>query len=174
MKMTNNTGTLVFKKEAIFTLLILTGIAFTAPVLFKQQLIAGTIVNAAIILGSAWLGIRDGLLIGILPSTIALAAGTLNPALAPMVPFIIAGNAILVLTFKWLGKTNYWLGLTAGALLKFGFLYGASSIATGLLLDEHLSKAITGAFSWPQLATAIMGGIIAYAVIKSPSLKKTV
>lgn len=172
--MNNKISALAFKKEAIFTLLILMAVAFTAPLLFKQQYVTGTIVNAALITGAALLGARDGLLIGILPSTMALAAGTLNPALAPMVPFIIVGNAILVLTFSYLGRVNYWLGLAAGALLKFGFLYVSSSIVTGLLINKNLSAAVTGALSWPQLATAVMGGIVAYGVVRFLPLKKTV
>ena len=89
-----NTKALVIKKEAVLTLVLLIGIAMAAPVLFKQQYITGPIVNATLIIGVVLLGGRDALLVGLLPSTIALGAGIISPVLAPMIPFIIVGNAI--------------------------------------------------------------------------------
>jgi len=92
------------KKEALFTLVLLLGIAIAAPMIFNQQLITGTIVNATIIVGVCLLGPTNALLIGLLPSSVALATGVLSPALAPMIPFIIVGNTILALTFHYLRK----------------------------------------------------------------------
>jgi len=163
--MKNITSTLVIRREAILTFMVLLGIAIAAP-LVKQQYITGTIVNATLLIGTAWLGVREGLLIGLIPSSIALATGMLNPALAPMLPFIILSNAILVLTFSYLSKFNYWLGAVSAALLKFGFLYGTSSIVTGLLLDERLAPSVANMMSWPQLVTALAGGIVAFGTIK--------
>jgi hypothetical protein len=165
MKM--NTTTLTIKKEAILTLLALIAAAIAAPMLIKEQLITGTIVNAALIIGAAWLGTKDGLLIGLVPSTVALGAGLLNPVLAPMVPFIITGNAILVLTFSYLKNTNYWLAIVTGALFKFAFLYGASKIVIGLIVNKQVAPVVAQMLSWPQLFTAIAGGIVAFGIIKA-------
>jgi hypothetical protein len=165
--MMKNTTTLTFKKEAILILLALIGVAIAAPILIKQQLITGTIVNAALIIGAAWLGARDGLLIGLVPSTVALATGLLSPALAPMVPFIIVGNAILVITFSFLKGVNYWVALGAGSLFKFAFLYGTSHIVIGLLVNKQVAPAVANMLSWPQLFTAAAGGILAFGILKT-------
>ena len=165
--MKNNTATLAIRKETILTLSVLIGIAVAAPLLIKQQLITGTIVNATLILGTARLGARDGLLIGLLPSSIALATGLLSPVLAPMIPFIIVGNAILVLTFSYLKNLNYWVGAAAGSLFKFAFLYGTSNIVVGLLINKQAAPAVANMMSWMQLVTALAGGIVAFGVIKA-------
>jgi hypothetical protein len=165
-EMKNNTATLTIRKEAILTLSVLIGIAVAAPLLIKQQLITGTIVNATLIIGAVWLGARDGLLIGLIPSSAALATGLLSPALAPMVPFIIVGNAILILTFSYLKNLNYWAAVVASSMLKFAFLYGTSTIVIGLLIDKQVSPIVANMMSWPQLVTALAGGIVAFGTIK--------
>lgn len=154
------------KKEALFTLVLLLGIAIAAPMIFNQQLITGTIVNATIIVGVCLLGPTNALLIGLLPSSVALATGVLSPALAPMIPFIIVGNTILALTFHYLRKFNYWLGIIAGAVLKFAFLYGISSVVIGLITNQQIAAKVAVQMSWPQLVTALCGGILAYGVVK--------
>ncbi len=160
------TRSLPIKKEAVFTLILLIGIAIVAPLLSNQQLITGTIVNATIIVGVCLLGSTNALLIGLLPSSVALATGVLSPALAPMIPFIIVGNAILALTFSYLKNFNYWVGITAGAILKFAFLYGISSVVIGLITSEQIAAKVAVQMSWPQLVTALCGGILAYGVVK--------
>jgi hypothetical protein len=161
-----NIRTLAIRKEPVLTLALLTGIALAAPVIFKQQYITGPIVNATLILGAALLGGRDALLIGLVPSTLALGAGIISPALAPMIPFIILGNAILVLTFAYLSRVNYWLGVVAGSLLKFIFLYATSTVVIRLLMNEQAALAVTRTMNWPQLFTALAGGVLAFAILK--------
>lgn len=159
-------NSLAIKREALVILAVLIGAAITAPLLFKEQLITGTIVNATLFIGVSLLGSRDGLLIGLVPSSVALAAGLLSPFLAPMIPFIIAGNAILVLAFSGLKNINYWVGVIAGSLLKFGFLYGMSTIIIKLLVNEHFASAAAKMLSWPQLITALCGGVVAFVILK--------
>jgi hypothetical protein len=164
--MRNNWNVLAIKKEALLTLAVLIGVAVGAPLLFRQQLITGTIVNATLIIGAAWLGTRDGLLIGLVPSSMALAVGLLSPALAPMIPFIILGNALLVLTFAYLKKFNFWAGIIVGSLLKFGFLYGTSTVMIGLLVNKQIAPAVAQMMSWPQLVTALAGGLVAFGFLR--------
>ncbi len=164
--MRNNLQALTFKKEALLVLALLIGVAIVAPVLFKQQIIAGTIVNAALILGVTFLGTRDGLIISLVPSSFALASGLLTPVLAPMIPFIIVGNSILVLAFAYLSKFNYWVGAVVGSVLKFAFLFGTSSVVIGLLINKEVAPAVAQMMSWTQLFTALAGSILAFGVIK--------
>jgi hypothetical protein len=151
--------------ESIIAVLLLVGIAVGAPLLVKQQLIAGTIVNAAIVTAVWSFGITEGILVGVLPSTIALAAGLLPAALTPMVPFIIMGNALLAAVAGLPGKRRYWMGAVAGALVKFAFLFGSIYVVRSLL---HLTvpAPVASMMSWPQLATALMGGTVAYVAVR--------
>ncbi len=166
-----NLDALSLKKEGLLTLAVLVCIAVVAPIFIKQQLITGTIVNATLIIGVSLLGARDGLLIGLLPSSIALATGLLSPALAPLVPFIILGNVMLVLVFNYLSRINFWVGVIVGGIVKFAFLYGTSTVVIGLLINKQVAPAVAQMMAWPQLVTAIAGGILAFVVIRL--LKKT-
>ncbi len=157
---------LEIRKESILPMTALLGIAVAAPLLIKQQLITGSIVNATLIIAAALLGTTEGLVVGLLPSCIALATGLLPVALAPMVPFIILGNVALVLAVSYLGRLNYWVGVVSGSLLKFALLYGTSSLVIGLLFHNQLASAVASMMSLPQLITAIIGGIMAFAVVK--------
>ena len=157
---------LTLRRETILTLLVLIVDAVAAPIFIKQQLITGTIVNAALIIGTVALSTRDGLLIGLMPSSIALVAGLISPVLAPMVPFIIVGNAILVLTLAYFRKFNFWVGVGVAALLKFAFLYSTSSVVTGLMVNKTVAPAVAQMMSWPQLFTALSGGLVAFGYLK--------
>jgi riboflavin transporter len=164
--MKNRSGVLPVRKEAMLPLIILIGIAMLAPILFKQQLITGTIVNATLIIGVCLLGVREGIIICLVPSSMALAVGLLSPMLAPMVPFIIIGNVLLLLSFAYLKKYNFWIGIFTGSLVKFIFLYGTSSLVAGLWLNKAIVPAVAQMLSWPQLVTALAGGVVAFGVVK--------
>ncbi len=157
---------LPLRKETVFTLLALIAVSVAAPIFIKQQLIAGTIVNATLIIGTVVLSTRDGLLIGLMPSSIALAAGLLSPVLAPMIPFIIVSNTVLVLTFAYFKRLNFWLGVGLAATFKFAFLYCTSTFVIGLLVNQTLAPVIAQMMSWPQLFTALAGGLVAYGYLK--------
>ena len=168
----NQVKTLIIKKEKIFVLsqfIALVGIATAAPLL-HQQAITGPIVNAVLFISVVLLGIRGAVLIALVPSLIALSVGLLSPVLAPMVPFIMTGNIILILVFSYLRKKNYWLAIVSASLLKFLFLWGTSSIVINLLFKKEIAAKIAMMMSWPQLLTALTGGLIAYLFLKS--LKK--
>ena len=93
----NQVKALIINKERISILsqfILLTGIAVTAPLLGPQQAISGSIVNAVLFISVVLLGVRGAILIALVPSLIALSVGLLPPILAPMIPFIMTGNAI--------------------------------------------------------------------------------
>jgi len=84
-----------------------------------------------------------------------------------MVPFIMISNVLLVLVFNFLQKRNYWLAVVSASLLKFIFLFSTSSVVIGLLIKKEIVAKVAAMMSWPQLLTALMGGIIAWLVIKT-------
>ncbi len=160
--------TLVLEKRAVISFIefaVLTGIAFFAP-LFRFQAITGSIVNAVLFVAAVLLGWRAGVLIGLIPSIIALGVGTLPSALAPLVPCIILSNAILVVVFTVLKRRNYWLGIIFAAVLKFAFLWGVSSLIVGFIL-KGTAVQVAVIMGWPQLFTALAGGFIAYLFLSA-------
>ncbi len=162
------TKTLAIKKEKAISLAqfgILLGIALIAPFI-REQAITGSMVNAVLFVSTAVLGIQAGILIGLIPSVVSLFVGLLSPALVPMIPFIVAGNAVLVAVFGLLRERNFWLGMAVASVLKFLFLFGASSIIINLFLKKEIAAKVAVMMSWPQLFTALSGGLIAYIVLK--------
>lgn len=135
--------------------------------LIGNQGITGSIVNATLFIATIMLGYRSAIAVGLIPSLIALMSGTLPAVLAPMVPFIIASNAILILVFEVVRKKNYWFGITLASFCKFIFLWGSSSLLISFLYKGQIAKIILSIMSYPQLITALVGGIIAYIFLKS-------
>ncbi len=155
---------LAINKIKISTLsqfIALVGIASVAPLL-HQQIITGSIVNATLFISTALLGVQAGILVGLTPSLIALSTGLLSPLLAPMIPFIMMGNVILVISFNYLKNKDYWLGMVSASILKFIFLFSTSSIIINLILKKEIALKISATMGWLQLLTVLIGGIIAY------------
>ena len=182
---------------AIKFLLLLT-LATGAPLVgLHSQWITGPVVNMALILAVFLIGIRGALLIGILPSTIALGTGLLPAVLAPMIPFIIISNTLLILVIDYFRShftdypglaersgagglparnathsvaggriTNYGIALFFGAGAKYLFLFFTSSIVINLLLKQELAIKVAQMLSWPQFFTALIGGALAWGVLK--------
>ncbi len=144
---------------------LLGGISFLP--LFHQQWLTGPIVNAVLIVTVSLLGVQNAILLGLIPSTIALSVGLLPAPLAPMIPFIIISNAIYVLGFNYFREKNFFGGIVVGSVLKFVFLWATSFIVVNLIVQAPIAAKVAGVMSWPQLATALIGGVIAYGFLKS-------
>ncbi|MCX7778925.1 MAG: iron hydrogenase [Patescibacteria group bacterium] len=159
---------LILEKEKILTLVqfvIFLSLSILAP-LFKIQFITGPIVNALLFLATVLLGSSSALLVGLLPSLISLSIGLLPFVLAPMIPFIMIGNAILVVTFNLFFRKNYWLGVVTASFLKFLFLFLSSQILVNFFLKNPLAVKVASMMGWPQFVTALTGGFIAYLFLK--------
>jgi riboflavin transporter len=138
----------------------LIGIATIVP-LFHQQMITGPIVNATLFAAAVILGTQMGIFVGLIPSIIALSVGTLPAPLAPMVPYIMLSNALLILAFNAFREKNYWLAIGVASVIKFVFLWAMSSVVIGLLMKKELAESVALMMSWPQLLTALLGGALA-------------
>ncbi len=158
--------------RAIANFLGLAGVASILPFLIHLQWITGPIINAILILTLFIAGIRSALVLCLIPSLMALAGGLLPAILAPTVPFIMIGNVILILGVDWLYNNSknelygYWLGVIVGASLKFIFLFVSANFIAKLLVKQELAVKVAQMMSWPQLATAITGGMIAWMILK--------
>lgn len=195
--------------KVVLNFMVLLAVANVAPLVgVHSQFVTGPLVNMALILAVYLVGARGAMLIGILPSTIALGTGLLPAVLAPMVPFIILSNVILIITIdflrqadfrfpllfkegikRWLYRTvfhrpaarlqsttlqageastfnHYFFALFCAAALKYLLLALTSSVVINLLLNKAVAAKVAAMMSWPQLATALLGGILAYGVLK--------
>ncbi len=148
---TINSKAIIFTQFIIFIL-----IATFAPLL-KQQMLTGPIVNATLFLSTIYLGSQAGIMVGLIPSIISLSIGLLPLPLAPMVPFIMVSNALLILTFARLKNKNFWLAIITSSILKFAFLY---------TISLYFAPKLAFIMGLPQLITAIIGGIIAFLFLK--------
>ncbi|MGI6037926.1 MAG: ECF transporter S component [Limnochordia bacterium] len=119
------------------------------------QPITGPLVNTMLYIASLAVGITGGVLIGALTPIIAFFRGILAPPLAPAIPFIILGNATLVIIFGTLHR-NRPLAILAASLLKYLVL----GIAVRFIIEVPGPVAI--ALQTPQLITALAGGAIAW------------
>ncbi|MCF7906673.1 hypothetical protein K9K85_00040 [Patescibacteria group bacterium] len=161
------TKTLIFseKKQIAWEFMTLLSITIVAP-LFHQQIITGSLVNAALFITTARLGKSWGILLATIPSLIALTTGLLPLALAPFIPYIMISNIILVIIFDFLKKKNKEMAILGASFLKFAFLFICSSYLFNLLWLGKISVPIVRMMSWPQLITALLGGILAIFFFK--------
>ncbi|MCG2689881.1 hypothetical protein L6252_01195 [Candidatus Parcubacteria bacterium] len=148
----------------------LLAISVVAP-LFHFQIITGPIVNAMLFLAVLFLPIEGALMLCLLPSLIALSVGALPVALAPMVPFIMTSNAILVMAFTSLKKKNFMAAVIFASFLKFIFLLLTSYLVLELITQKQIAQKVAQMMSYPQLITALTGGLLAFIILKC--LKKT-
>lgn len=160
-------------------LLVFLGLAAPAlvlPFFVHWQWLTGPIVNAILVIALFLVGIRSALVLCLVPSMMALSGGLIPAVLAPIVPFIMLGNIIFVIAIDRScayirnEKKAYWVGLFVGAFLKFIFLFFSVNVIAKLLIKQELVLKVAQMLSWPQLATALSGGMLAWLVLKS--LKK--
>ena len=148
-----------------FQLSICVAIAVLAPY-FLNQLITGAIVNALLFISASMFGLETAFLLCLIPSLISLYTGLLPLAIAPMIPFIMTGNAILVLIFYTFSKKKFWFGAIPAAFVKYIFIYSVGMFLANSILSGT-AKSVMLMISWPQLATAIAGAAIAYLFLKT-------
>jgi len=170
MKAVSLTKIKVEAKLAVFALFL--AISVAAPFI-RQQFITGPVVNAVLFISTAILGVGAGILLSFLPSIISAFAGLLPLPLLPMIPYIIMGNAILVLTFGVLRKKNFWLGAVSAAFLKFIFLFLSSSFIVSWFIKNSFPQKIITMMTWPQLITALLGAVIAWLFLKARKYNQT-
>jgi hypothetical protein len=157
---------------AIASAIGLAVVATFLPFVVHIPLITGPIINALLILILFIVGIRYALLMCFVPSLMALAGGLLPFVLAPIIPFIMIGNVIFIVSIDYFYRSakkqlnGYWIGVFVGAALKYLFIWFNANFMIGFILRGQLSTAAAQIISWPQFATAAAGGVIAWAILK--------
>ncbi|AAW40507.1 hypothetical protein [Dehalococcoides mccartyi] len=160
-----NIQSISLRKELVIAFLVMLGLATAAPLIGNQYL-TGSLVNAVLFISAVILGWKNAVAIGLISSSIALATGLLPIVMAPMVPFIIAGNALLVVSFHALRSKGFWLGAGVAAFLKFAFLWATFNLVLNLFIEQNVADKIAGMMGLTQLFTALMGAVIAYGALR--------
>jgi hypothetical protein len=150
--------------QTAFFLLFFAISAFV-PTVIHSQFVTGPLVNAILFLSVIFCGTRVGLLLSFVPSVFALFSGILPIFLAPLVPFIVISNAIMVGFFATFRHRGFWIATIFAAILKFLFLFASAQILSRFF-DEMWAKKALIMFSWPQLVTAIIGAFVAFSILK--------
>ena len=146
------------------------------------QFVTGSLVNMVLLVTVFVIGLYSGAVIALVSPFLAVFMGV-GPALIQIVPLIAIGNVVFVL-LAWLVRKNIGrrgikpvsitvAGLAAASAVKASVLWLSISIVALPLLpgtSDSQIAAISMAFSWPQLVTALTGSVLAMIIV--PVLKK--
>jgi len=171
-------------RTAVLIALLVAVQFFTAS--FGNTIVTGSCVNLVLVVSFLIGGLATGLTVAIISPVFASLAGV-GPAFPPLVPFIALGNAVFVAVWfllSFLNKSDktsvryrvigYLIAIISAAI-KFLTLYtGIVLIAVPyiLRLNEKQSAMLTFSFSYPQLITATIGGVIALSLV--PPIQKAI
>ncbi|HBK35097.1 TPA: hypothetical protein DDZ01_03850 [Candidatus Uhrbacteria bacterium] len=158
--------TSVIAQSKVFIFTSLLAISVVVPSFLHSQYITGPLVNAILLIAVVLLGPFEAVMIGIIPSTVALSSGLLPLPLAPMVPFIMISNAIFVALFYYIGVKRFAIGVIIGGLVKFAFLSSTVTLLMKSLLSEGLVAKLAIMMGYPQFITALLGGLIAFFFLR--------
>jgi len=157
------------KSLFIARLSLLIAVTLSIQTLGLPQPVTGPLINTLLFLTSAFLGIPAGITLGLITPVVALIRGQLPIILAPMVPFIVLGNASLVLIYSlvdWIlcaHTQKQWVLLvpiTCASTGKFLLLLLSVRIVVPLIIGHRLPRHFELMMTLPQLLTALIGGII--------------
>ena len=141
------------------------------------QFVTGSCVNLVLAMAALTGGVWSGVIVAVISPFCAYALG-IGPAFLLFVPCVALGNAVYAVLFALLvGRF-----LTAQHLTAWGcmaLVAAAKGLALYLVLVKLVAPtvvpaaklaAVTAAFTWPQLVTALIGG--ALACLLAPVVKK--
>ncbi len=168
----NKTKTVPFQVAGtvgLYRFAFLSVIVLVSPLVFSQP-VTGSFVNAALFLSAVFFGFRrESVAIATVPSLVAVATGQLPVVLAPIVPFIMAGNLLLVfLADRGLRKSvPFFPTAILAATVKATFLFCVASVfGLTLFRDMPIAEKIPMMFGGLQFATALAGAVIAFFVLR--------
>lgn len=144
------------------------------------QYVTGPLINALLLLTLEWCGLSQAILVGMITPLGAAVRGILPLPLWVMIPFIAVGNAVFVGVFHVLRGHGRAGALVAAAVVKFALLYAAVTALMvwpvhvavgGNVAAVAIPRAVANMMRWPQLATALAGGVLAMGALSRPIVK---
>ena len=154
-----------------------------------KQLVTGTAVNCVLAVTVLMSGLGSGITVALISPICAYTFG-IAPNFITVLPIMVGNCCYVVLLHFIIGKARKFgwrqpVGLACAAAVKFGVLYllvvkVICGIAADALLGKKFGDTVVLAppmlkmlptmFAWPQLVTALSGGVIALAIV--PVLRK--
>ncbi len=157
-------------RVGIFTLFL--GLSVLLPAIIHHQLITGSMINALLFISVAYLNRDQAILLAMLPSTVAISRGLLPLAMAPIMPFIMLANTLLVLVFAQLRNRNQIGAILSASVVKAGFLSLVTFLVMPQLVPGNLADKLQANFTWMQLLTALSGGVIYWLVAQKFTVQR--
>lgn len=157
----------------LIRIVVLLTLTLMIQIIGLPQLITGPLINMMLLITALILDPVSGIILGVITPMLALLRGQLPPVLAPMVPFIMVGNAILVGVFSVIRGSRHkniltsvqiWIALILASLCKTLWLFLTARFLLPLLLGRQLPELMILAMSFPQFVTAVAGGILALII----------
>ena len=140
------------------------------------QFVTGSCVNLVLGVSTLVGGVWCGAVVALVSPFCAFLVGV-GPAKLAIVPFIAVGNLVLVVLLHLLAgrrplSIRSYLAVAAAAVCKFlVLLLLVTKVAIpSLALPEAAAATMSASFSWPQLITAAIGGVIAVSI--APVIRK--
>lgn len=142
------------------------------------QLVTGSCVNLVLATAALLSGVWSGVAVAVISPFCAYLLG-IGPAFFPLVPCVALGNAVYAaligaLCRKFLADNRiplFYVGALAAAAAKFLTLYLVLvRLVAPMVVPAAKLSVIAATFTWPQLLTAAIGGVLACLVI--PPVKK--
>ena len=177
-------------QTGVFLAILIVGQLATRPL--GNTFVTGSVNNMLLILAVMLCGLSSAAVIAAISPVFATMIGI--GALWPFVPVIIAGNIVLVALWHLIafrqseqgrireiaahrpagsGKARQIIALVVAAAVKFAILYiGIAKLIVPVVLGfpEPKASAVSAAFSWPQIVTASIGGLV--AMLLYPALSR--
>lgn len=159
---------------ALARLTLAAALALAITNLGLPQAITGPLVNALLLLTVESLGVSQAMVVGMLTPMGAALRGILPLPLVVMIPFIALGNATLVGVYGALHQFHRGVALVCGAVAKFAVLYASVALlqarplflaGPGGVQTVAIPEAMWNMMRWPQLATALVGGLLAFGTM---------
>jgi hypothetical protein len=139
-------------------------------VLNHPQIIVGSVVNALLFISAIRLSAKHLLPLAIIPSTMALLNnvlfGSFTVFLLYFLPFIWISNWALMAIYKYNQKMNIIYRTSFAIIVKVIILFTVANLYIHVHIVPGIFLQAMGAF---QLCTAIIGAIIAAAILKTTS-----
>ena len=166
------------KKETVFItrtgMFIALLIALQVVTKSFGQIVTGSCVNMILATCVLSCGLVSAAAVAVVSPFMAFLLGIGTPIIQ-IVPLIALGNLVYVAVISVLRKrisiSGYWqdmIPVVTASFAKFLALFlCVTKIAVPLLsLPEAKASALCVSFSWPQLITALLGGLIATEIIR--------
>lgn len=136
------------------------------------QIVTGSCVNLVLAMASLLGGVWSGVVVAAVSPFFAYLLG-IGPAFFQLVPCVALGNAVYALLFGLLVKKAVENGRFAVSVLEMVLAAAAKFLTLYLVLVQLVAPTVvpaaklpvvTASFTWPQLLTACIGGLLACVI----------